>query len=143
MRLFYANKGILCCKQIHTKQRLKHLTTLVKSTLFWCSGSWHLTVHQQGRLRTTHNQMIRITFDLKKARGRIWVSRCTGSTKRSRSSGTMHRCLLVIHILRNRFLWAGHVGGLGKQHKTRLTYKVLQQRILGSNQGHPWFFDDL
>jgi hypothetical protein len=127
---FYANKGILCRQQINIKKRVQHLATVVRATLFWCSGSWHPTAHQQ--LKMTQNHMIRIMMGLNKNVGEDlgdFVHRLNSAAKKVREgpegasgSGWDNHCQL------NRFLWVGYEAGLGKQHRGPMTFKMLQYK---------------
>ena len=57
-RAFWAISRHLCCDGVSIIERLKALERVVAAGLFYCSGSWNLTVRDLSRLRSTQSKMI-------------------------------------------------------------------------------------
>ena len=65
-RAFYKFTALLCCQTALLGERFRLLDTLVASTLFWCSGSWNLTLKQMSKLLGIQQKMLQKMIPAKK-----------------------------------------------------------------------------
>ena len=57
-KAFWANKGVLCRRDAKIVPRLRFLSQIFRTVLFWGSGNWNLTWKQQSRLRGLQQRLV-------------------------------------------------------------------------------------
>jgi hypothetical protein len=126
-RAFYKHKDLLCCRSAPLVDCLRLLSVVVSTSLFWCSGSWNLTVRQISKLRGIEQSMLQKM---------ILVTRQEheSTPEFMRRLRTKINRLKELHAFedwdrsyyRSFFKWAGHVARLAQYEPSRITSAVLR-----------------
>ena len=101
--------------------------SVVRNTLFWCSGSWNLTKTQVAKLRGVQQKMMRKMLGLRvlpheeKADYMIRVNR---KINHLRQLHEIPRWDKVYY--RSVYSWAGHVARISQYDPARATFRVLR-----------------
>ena len=143
-RAFYKYRDLLCCRAAPWKNRLSLLNTVVRTSLFWCSGSWNLTRRQVSKLRGVQQHMQQKMLCLKRApqeEQRNFMARLNSKIK------LLNHCHQFQSwerwYYRSVLGWAGHVSRIRQYNEPRLTNQVLQfkswaciQQVAAANLGN-------
>ena len=128
-RAFYKYAHLLRCRTAPVSVRLKLLTNLVSSSLFWCAGSWNLTARQRSKLRGVQQDMLQKMITLRRLPdedSQTFMSRLRHKIKRLKAlSGFIDWDRLACRL---RLNWAGHLARMGQYDTNRLSYRMLQYR---------------
>eukprot|EP00973_Karenia_brevis_P092875 12414490-Karenia_brevis.AAC.1 len=112
-RAFYKYSYILCCRDADMGQRLKLLHTLVHHALFWCCGSWNLTVSQCSKLRGEQQSMMRKMLCMKRTASETLEDYMIKTNRKIKHLKEIHNIRdwdWSYH--RSVFAWAGHIARL-------------------------------
>ena len=124
-RAFLKHKHILCCRTAPIPERLKLLQSLVGTTLFWCSGSWNLTVKQVSRLMGAQQAMLRKMLPLRKRpleSDEKLMERTGAFIKLAKSNSGFTD--FDSFYFRQIFTWAGHLVRMKEYDENRMTSRV-------------------
>ena len=123
---FYTHRDTLQCSSVPMAKRLKLLQCVVEPSLFWCAGTWKLSVNQSSNLRGVQREMIRKMMQPKIRKGELLpdfyprvqtcISRCM------EKHGYMSWDLKARDFY---FKWAGQVARMTQLDPNRLSPRVL------------------
>jgi len=142
-RAFYSHSVLLCCRTAPLKDRLRLLTLLVVSSLFWCSGSWNLTSRQVSKLRGVQLKMLQKIVGCRPEpleTHEAFMERWNSKVKRIK---VLHGFVdWDRHYFRSMFAWGGHIARLAGYDGNRITHRVLNhkswqwiQRVSSNSKG--------
>ena len=125
----YKYSDLLCCRECPIAPRLILLNVLVRSALFWCAGSWHLTHRQLSKLRAAQQAVLRKMLRLRCRPDETTEDFCTRYARSIKDALHQHGQEpwdVIYHKL--VFTWAGKISRMGKNCPDRLTYKIFRTR---------------
>ena len=128
-RAFYANLDLLKCKSASLVKRIELLNVIVAHSLFWCSGSWNLTVTQATKLRVVQSQMLRKMLNFRPQPNETKVDFMIRTNSKIKHLKGLHHIIdwdKMYH--RSVFIWAGHVARMAQYAPERETYQALKYR---------------
>jgi hypothetical protein len=120
---FHANAATLCCMEVPLDKRLMLLRSVVEPSLFWCAGTWKMSVDHCKKIRGTQRQMLRKMIKMKRRDGESDED-FFRRTERIITDALVNRGVKTWDITARSayFKWAGSVSRMGN---SRVTAQVL------------------
>lgn len=126
---FYAKKQLFLRSNASISARIRLLERLVPNTLLWCAGSWHATLADLRKIRSTQTQMLRKIIAIKRYPNEdldAYMPRCYRCCDRFRVASHTMRWDERSQMYVARF--AGHIARMRLHDPDRLTLQALHWR---------------
>ena len=109
------------------KDRLELLSSLVKTSLFWCAASWNLTSRQVSKVKGIQQKMLHKMIRLSQRLDEDKMSFMTRLNSKIKHLKILHNFQeWDRYYFALAFKWAGHVSRMVQYDEQRITYQVLQ-----------------